>query len=318
MKNTNNEISQCFNEIADLMAILNENSFKIRAYREAARRLKEEFEPITKKTGKKELMKMPGIGDTLADKIIQYLKNGKIRYLEQLRKKIPKPVRDLLKVPHLGPNRVRDLYLNLDIQSKDDLKKYAKSGEIAKLNGFGDKLVKQILGALETGQKKKKRHERSEVKPIADKLVRLLEKIKGVKKAAVAGSYRRKARTVGDLDILVVGSKKAAEKAVEQVEKSFKDLTFLAKGETKVAFVIFPENLQVDIRLVPQESYGAALLYFTGNKDYNVMMRKAAIEKGYLLNEYGLFKDGEYIAGRTEKEVFEKLGMKYAKPEMRK
>ncbi|MBN2096540.1 hypothetical protein JW752_04050 [Candidatus Peregrinibacteria bacterium] len=318
MKSYNEEISQCFNEIADLMSLLDENSFKIRAYREAARRLTQEFEPITKKSTKIELMAMPRIGEALADKIIQYVKMGKIDYLERLRRQIPKPVRDLLKVPHLGPNRVRDLYINLGIKSKSDLKKYAKNGRIAELPGFGDKLVSQILEALERGQEKKKRHDRAEVEPIAKKLVTLLKKIKGVKKVDVAGSYRRQAPTVGDLDILVVGSAAAAAIAEKQIAKTFSDLTMLAGGETKIAFVIFPENLQVDIRFVPEESYGAALLYFTGNKDYNVMMRKVAIEKGYLLNEYGLFEDGEYVAGRTEKEVYEKLDLPIKLPKQRR
>jgi len=317
MKSYNEELSQHFDEIADLMSLLGENSFKIRAYREAARRLKQDFEPITKKRTKIELMAMPRIGEALADKIIQYVKTGKIDYLERLRKQIPKPVRDLLKIPHLGPSRVRDLYVNLGIKSKSDLKKSAKSGRIAELPGFGDKLIAQILGALEKGQEKKKRHDRADVEPIAKKLTTLLKKIKGVKKAEAAGSYRRQASTVGDLDILVVGSAAVTLLAEKRISETFPDLTMLASGETKIAFVIFPENLQVDIRFVPEESYGAALLYFTGSKDYNVMMRKAAIGKGYLLNEYGLFEDGEYVAGRTEKEVYQKLDLPYKAPAKR-
>ena len=300
------------------MSILNENSFKIRAYREAARRLKEDFRPITKKdTDKKKLMEIPRIGEALADKIIQYVKTGKINYLERLRRQIPKPVRDLLKIPHLGPNRVRDLYINLGVKSKADLKKYAKTGKIAEIPGFGDKLVEQIMQAIETGQKKKKRHDRKEIKPIAKKLVSILKRIKGVKKVDIAGSYRRKLSTVGDLDILVCGAPVAGI-AEKRIFKAFSNTTSLASGETKIAFVIFPQNLQVDIRFVPEESYGAALLYFTGSKDFNVNMRKTAIEKGYLLNEYGLFESGEYIAGKTEEEVFTKLDMPVVSPEQRK
>ena len=319
MKSYNEELSQHFNEIADLMSLLNKNSFKIRAYREAARRLKEDFQPITKKDAdKKKLMEIPGIGEALADKIIQYIETGKIKYLEKLRRQIPKPVRDLLKIPHLGPNRVSDLYINLGIKSKSDLKKYAKTGKIAEIPGFGDKLVSQILEAMASGQEKKKRHDRKDVEPIAKKLVGILKKTKGVKKVDVAGSYRRGAKTVGDLDILVVGPQSLSTKTEQQIAKTFKNISVLASGETKIAFVIFPQNLQVDIRFVPEESYGAALLYFIGSKDYNVMMRKVAIEKGYLLNEYGLFKDGEYIAGRTEEEVFKKLGLPVTEPEKRK
>jgi len=318
MKTYNEDFYNLFNEIADLMSLIEENPFKIRAYRSAAHRLKEEYRKITKKDAdKKKLMAIPGIGDALAEKMIQYMKEGKIDYLEKLRKQIPKPVQELLKLPHLGPSRVRDLYINLGIKSKADLIRHAKNGDIDKIPGFGEKLVSQILEGIKTGQEKKKRHERIAVKPIAEKLVKILKSIKGVKMVEVAGSYRRKSPTVGDLDILVCG-KPVADLAEKKISREFKNITMLASGETKVAFVIFPQNLQVDVRFVPEESYGAALLYFTGSKDYNVMMRKVAIEKGYLLNEYGLFENGEYIAGKTEEEVCNALGIKYLKPNLRK
>jgi DNA polymerase (family 10) len=248
---------------------------------------------------------------------MQYIETGKIPFLEKLRKKIPKPVREMLDIPHLGPNRVRDLYINLGIKNKKDLIKAAKSGEIDKLPGFGEKLVESILDAIEKGQEKKKRHERKEVEPVAKKLVGILKKMKSVHSAEAAGSFRRKETTVGDLDILVTGDLDN-EKTLKLIRKEFTDITILGSGETKISFVIFPQNLQVDIRFLPQESYGAALLYFTGSKDYNVMMRKKAIELGYLLNEYALFKDGEYYKGATEEEVFEALGMKYVEPSKRK
>lgn len=317
MKTYNDDFKKLFNEIADLMSILGENSFKIRAYRDVARKMEEEIDPIIKKgASKSEFKKIPGVGDALADKMMQYIDEGKINYLEKLRREIPKAVRDMLQIPHLGPNRVRDLYLNLGIKSKADLKKKAKDGSIAELPGFGDKLVKQIMEALETGQEKKKRHERKEVQPIAIKLTKMLEAIKGVRQVEIAGSFRRGAPTIGDLDILVSG-KPVADIAEKKAKEMFDQLTMLASGDTKISFVIFPENLQVDIRFVPQESYGSALLYFTGSKNFNVMMRKVAIEKGYLLNEYGLFSKGEYIAGKTEEEVFKKLDLPVTKPDKR-
>lgn len=318
MKTYNDDFYRLFNEIADLMAILNENSFKIRAYREAARRIKEDIHPIAKKTAAvADFMQIPGIGEAIAGKMMQYIETGRIEYLEKLRKQVPKAVRELLEIPHLGPIRVRDLYINLGVKNKKDLLKAAKSGEIDKLPGFGEKLVASILEAIGKGQEKKRRHERKEVEPIAKKLIGLLTKMKGVQTAEVAGSYRRGEKTVGDLDILVIGDldNEALEKAVR---KKFLDVTMLGSGETKVSFVIFPNNLQIDIRFLPKESYGAALLYFTGSKDFNVMMRKKAIELGYLLNEYALFKDGEYYKGATEEEVFEALGMKYVEPTKRK
>ncbi len=318
MKSYNNDFYNLFNEIADLMSIQGEGFFRVRAYREAARVLREEAEPITKKNANIQyLISLPRIGNAIADKMIQYIKTGEISYLKQLRKEIPKPVRDMLKIPRLGPARVKDLYIKLGIKSKAQLKKCAMDGSISELKGFGDILVKSIIHALESGQKKKKRHKRSEVKPIANKIVSILKKLKGVKKVEIAGSYRRQSPTVGDIDILVSG-KPVADKAEKKILKTFPQATQLASGTTKIAFVIFPENLQVDIRFVPEQSYGSALLYFTGSKDYNVMMRKMAINQECLLNEYGLFKDGEYIAGKTEKEVCKKLNLPYLEPKKRK
>ena len=318
MKSYNEDFYRLFNEIADLMSILGENSFKIRAYREAARKLKEDTHPIVKKgASEKAFKELPGIGDAIALKMMQYIETGEIEWLEKLRKQIPKAVRDLLNIPHLGPNRVKDLYINLGIKNKKDLIKAAKSGKIEELPGFGKKLVDSILNAIEKGQEKKKRHERKEVEAVAKKILTILKKMKKVKAVEIAGSYRRGAPTVGDLDILVTGDLDN-EKTEKAIREKFPDITILGNGETKISFVIFPNNLQVDIRFLPKESYGAALLYFTGSKDFNVMMRKKAIELGYLLNEYALFKDGEYYKGASEEEVFEALNMKYVSPTKRK
>ncbi len=318
MKSYNDDLASAFNEIADLLSILDDNVFKIIAYRRAARRLKEEFRPLTKKDAKVEVLKkIPGVGPAIAEKMIQFMKEGKIDLLEKLHRQIPEAVREMLGIPHLGPKRVRQLFIDLGIKSKEELLKQAKSGAIADLPGFGDKLVQSILEALESGQEKKRRHDRKSIEPIAKKLIKILKSTKGVSGVEIAGSYRRKSETVGDLDILVLGEK-AAPLAEKNLLKAFENTTILANGETKISFMIFPENLQVDIRFVPPDSYGAALLYFTGSKDFNVMMRKVAIGKGYLLNEYGLFKDGEYIAGKTEEEVFEKLGLPVTPPNKRK
>ncbi|PIZ70736.1 hypothetical protein COY07_06180 [Candidatus Peregrinibacteria bacterium CG_4_10_14_0_2_um_filter_43_11] len=318
MKNYNQALSKIFQEIADLMGILGENSFKVQAYRKIARRLTEEIPLLTGKDFRKQKLKeIPGVGDAIAGKMLEYAESGEIGLLKKLQRQIPKAVRELLQIPHLGPDRVRKLFLNLHIRSKQDLVKAAKNGKIAMLSGFGEKLTDQILEALKTGQQKKKRHQRAEVEPVIQQLTDELLKIKGVEQVIAAGSYRRGADDVGDVDLLIVGSQNSASEAEKQIQKLFKKITFLANGSTKIAFVIFPQNLQIDIRFVPQESAGSALLYFTGSKEFNVKMRKVAIGKSFLLNEYGLFKDGEYIAGKTEKEVFKSLGMKYVEPNER-
>ena len=308
-----------FNEIADLLGILGENHFKILAYRRAARNLMENIEPIVKRGASVQQFKaMPGIGNAIAEKMMEYLETKKISYLTDLRKQVPKSVRQLLDIPGLGPGRVRKLFLNLGIQNKSDLMQAAANGDIAELPGFGGKLVDQILIAIEKGQEKKKRHEREGLKTITSKIIKVLKKVKGISKIEVAGSYRRGAKTVGDLDILVCGEAIDGKAIAGALTETFPNHTVLAQGDTKFSFVMFPRNLQVDVRFVVPESWGAALLYFTGSKDFNVEMRKIAISKGYLLNEYGLFNEGEYIAGETEAEVFKALGMKAIKPENRK
>jgi len=318
MKTYNEDFYHQFNEIADLLSILNENRFKIIAYQNAARFLKD-ADPIYKKgANEEEFRTYRGIGVDLSKKMMEYIETGKIKHLTELQKQIPKPVRDLLLIPHLGPNRVQDLYQKLGIKSKNDLKKALSTGEIEELQGFGPKLLSSIKNAIEKGQEKKKRHSRKDIKPLVKKITSLLKGIKGISKIEIAGSYRRGSSSVGDIDILTVGSSSVGAKILEAVKKQFPDHTKLAEGETKVAFVIFPDNLQVDIRFVPKESWGAALLYFTGSKDFNVEMRRIAIEKGWLLNEYGLFDGGEYIAGTSEKEVFDKLEIKPVEPKKRK
>lgn len=318
MKEYNKEIAAAFEEIADLLGIKGEGFFTIRAYREAAQRIGEEAGPITKKdTDPKELQKIDKIGEALSLKMVEYLQTGTMHYLEELRAEIPESVRQMLAIPGLGPLRVGKLYKTAGVSNKEELIKQAQSGALEKLPGFGKKMVEKILEAIAADQQKKKRHDRKEVEKVAKDLLPLLQKIKGTKGVEVAGSYRRKSPTVGDMDILVTG-KVDPKVAEEMIHKYYKNMTLLGSGETKLSFVIFPQNLQVDIRFVPEESYGAALLYFTGNKDFNVKMRRIAIQKGYLLNEYALYEKGEYLVGRTEEEIFEKLDMKYVKPENRK
>ncbi len=319
MKKYNNDFYKSFNEIADLMGILGEGFFRVRAYREAARVLKEEAEPITKQNANEtEFLQINRIGKALAQKMMEYIDTGKIRFLEDLRLEVPKSVRAMLKIPGLGPGRIGKLFLLAGITSKKELVKAAKNEELLALPGFGQKTIDKILEAIEADRQKKKKHKRSEVEPIAKKIINLLKKIKGVKKAEVAGSFRRQAKAVGDLDLLVVGTRRGASNTEKLILKSFPNHTILGSGETKFSFVINSKDLQIDIRFVPEESYGAALLYFTGSKDFNVKMRQHAIKKGFLLNEYGLFKNGEYVAGKTEKEVCKKLKLSFVEPKGRK
>jgi DNA polymerase (family 10) len=318
VKTYNKKLYEALNEIADLLAITGAGFFQVRAYHEAGRVLMEEAEPITEENASIEAFKaLPRIGDAIAKKMMDYIETGKIKALEELRKEVPKGVRDLLKIPGLGPGRIGKLYFMAGIRNKKELIDYAKSGEMINLPGFGEKSVDKILEAIASDQQKKKRHKRTEVEPIAKKIIKIIKGYKSVKSAEPAGSFRRGVKTVGDLDILITGDLDI-KKALKAIEKVYEKITILGSGETKTSFMIFPQNLQVDIRLLPEESYGAALLYFTGSKDFNVKMRRKAIEMGYLLNEYGLFKEGEYMAGETEEEIFDILRMKFTLPKNRK
>lgn len=319
MKNYNEDFYQLFNEIADLLAITGEGSFfQIRAYQEAGRMLKEESEPITKKNASLDAFnKLPRIGEALALKMMQYIETSQIPYLEELRAKVPEPVRELLKIPGIGPKSVGKLYTLAGVKSKEDLIAKAESGELEQLEGFGKKSVEKLLKAIEQNQQKKKRHEREEAKKAVDPLLDKLRALPGVHQVEVAGSFRRRAETVGDVDLLVAGAvgPDAIEKACRE---AFPDLELLGSGDTKISFLLMPQNLQVDIRFVPLKSYGAALLYFTGSKDFNVKLRRKAIAQGYLLNEYGLMKSGEVVASETEEDIFRALGVKWVAPEKRK
>jgi len=319
MKTYNNDFYDLFTEIADLLAITGEgNFFQIRAYQEAGRMLKEETHPIFKKGASVEAFeKLPRIGEALAIKMMQYIETGEMAYLEELRAKVPASVRELLKIPGIGPKSVKKLYLEAGIQSKADLIGKAESGELEKLEGFGKKSVEKILEAISDRQEKKKRHTRQEAESVITPLLPVLRQLKGVKQADVAGSYRRQADTVGDVDILVSGSI-APQKLETALLSVFPTLKLLGSGETKISFMLLPQNLQVDVRLVGSKNYGAALLYFTGSKDFNVNMRREAIKQGCLLNEYSLSKQGKVLASRTEEEIFKALGMSYVEPEKRK
>lgn len=319
MRTYNKDLYKLFNEIADLMGIMGEGFFRTRAYREGGRVLMEEADPITKENAnEKEFLNIHRIGGALAKKMMEYVETGKIEFLEDLRRDVPKSVRDMLQIPGIGPGRVRKLYFISGISSKKDLIKMAKDGELATLPGFGKKTIDKIILAIETDQQKKKKHKMADVEPIANNLIREIKKINGIKKVETAGSYRREKKLLGDLDVLVVGPKSITSKVEKKLLKLFPDHTILASGDTKVSFIINPDGLQIDVRFIPEESYGTALLYFTGPKNYNIMMRKMAIMKGYLLNEYGLFMDGEYISGKTEREICKKLELPYLEPQKRK
>lgn len=312
----NKEIAEMFYEMADVLE-LRGVQWKPNAYRKAARSLEGMSEPVEKvyeKGGLKALKDIPGVGTSLAEKIEEFLKTGKMKEYKKVVKKVPKGVEEMMHVPGLGPKKVMVLYEKLKIKSLAQLKKAAEKGKLRKLEGFGEKTEKDILRGLELVRKGQKRKLLGVALPIARDLCERLSKVDGVSKVEPAGSVRRMKETVGDIDILAISSKP------EKVMKAFTSFdeveSIIAKGKTK-STVILAGGLQADLRVLEQKSFGAALQYFTGSKDHNVKLRQIAIKKGYKLSEYGLFKKKKYVCGKSEQELYRKLGMAWIPPELR-
>jgi len=313
---TNDEIAKIFYEIGEYLEMQGV-AFKPRAYEKVAETigsLQEEVAGIYKKGGLKAVEKIPGVGVSIAEKIAELVKTGKIKYYEQLKKKTPVNLSELINIEGLGPKHIKKLYQKLKIRNLKDLEKAAKAGKISKLEGFGKKSEENILKGIEFVKKSGGRFilgfVMSDIRVIEDRL----KAFKEVKKIKVAGSVRRRKETIGDADILVISDK--PKKIMDYFVSMPEVVRVYAHGNTKSAIKL-KNGLDVDLRVVPEKSYGAALSYFTGSKDHNVKLREIAIKKGYKLNEYGLFKGKKQIAGRSEEEIYKALGMNYIEPEMR-
>lgn len=312
----NQELSKIFFELADFLEI-DGISFKPYAYRKVALFLEnfpEDIEEIYIKGGIDSLQQIPGVGEGIAKAIEEYLKNGRIKQLEDLKKKLPMKLEELLKVEGLGPKKIKVLYQKLKVKDLNDLEKAVKAHKIASIFGFGEKTEKNILQGLEFLRRSSGRFLIGEIMITVKEIIERLEKQKEIKKVSVAGSARRQKETIGDVDILVVSDnpKKTASFFVSlpEVEKIW------AEGDTKCS-VRFKAGFDVDLRMVSQESFGSALQYFTGSKEHNIATRKIAIGKGLKLSEYGVFRGKKQIAGRTEEEVYNAIGLPFIAPEMR-
>ncbi|HXW53876.1 MAG TPA: DNA polymerase/3'-5' exonuclease PolX [Myxococcota bacterium] len=315
MKVTNDMIANQFNELADLLEIDGANPFRIRAYRTAARNIGSLGKPVEEmiKQGQ-DLTDIPGIGSDLAQKIQEIVKTGRLALLKGTATKFPKQLTELMKLSGLGPKRVKMLHDKLGIKSLAQLKKAIAKGELKKLRGFGETLIAKVQEAVEHREEYKKTTKLTDTELTADQLLAHLKASKAIKDVAVAGSFRRRKEVVGDLDILVSATN--AKNAIEQFIKFPLVKTVTARGTTRAA-VRLASGLQVDLRVVPKKSFGAALLYFTGSKAHNIALRRRAVEKHLKLNEYGLFEGKSSIAGATEKQVYRALGLPYIEPELR-
>lgn len=311
----NAEIADIFDTLADLLEIEDANPFRIRAYRNAALTIRHYGRSMQSLIDEGEdLTELPSIGDDLAKKIHTILKTGKLPLLEEVRARTPAALSDLMEIEGLGPKRVKILYRELKISSLDDLKRKAKDGKIHELEGFGEKTEASILEHLERFTGKRKRMRLDAAEEVAETLARYIKGVDGVKELAVAGSFRRRKETVGDLDILVTAKK---DSPVMQRFTEFDEVSEVISHGTTRSTVVLRSGLHVDLRVLPQVSYGAALQYFTGSREHNIEVRRLAVKKGYKINEYGVFENDKRIAGKSEKEVYATVGLPYIEPELR-
>ncbi len=309
----NQEIADIFDKIADALEFKGDDSFRISAYRKAARILREYPEDIEEVYKRGEVQKIPGIGKGMAEKIEEYLKTGKIEKYREVIKDIPEGLLQLLEVPNLGPKTLNLAYTQLGVKNLADLEKVIENGQLAGLFGMGEKKVENIKKGIELYKQGKERIPIGIALPLVEEIINELKKYS--EKIEPAGSLRRMRETVGDIDILATGKKN-----FEIIEK-FTSLPLvkevLAKGDTKASVIVKTNNLQVDLRVVPLDSFGAALQYFTGSKAHNIKLRGLAKDRGLKISEYGVFKGDKKIAGITEEEVYNSLGLVWIPPELR-
>ena len=316
----NADITAIFTELADLLEIQGANPFRIRAYRNAARilgDLPQEARLLVERGD--DLTRLPGIGSDLAGKISEIVTTGHCSLLERLHRELPPAITELLKIPGLGPKRVKTLYHDLDVQTVEQLHRAARDGRIRVLPGFGEKTEQNILQAVEAHASQSRRFKLATAAQYAEALRAFLQAVPGVLQVIVAGSFRRMRETVGDLDILVTAAPDSTvmHSPVMQRFTAYDEVAEVySAGETR-ASILLKCGMQVDLRVVAQQSYGAALHYFTGSKAHNIAIRRSAQQLGLKINEYGVFRGAKRIAGDSEESVYRAVGLPYIPPELR-
>ena len=319
----NEEIARIFDEMAERLALQNENPFRIRAYQRAAlsvRGQRRELSDLIRQSTdageepRAALDAVPGIGADLAGKILEIVTTGRCKALERLRKQVPAGLLDLLHLPGLGPKRVQTLYTQLKVGSRRDLERAVQAQALAKVRGLGRKLNERLARELKVILPQEKRWLRSIAQQFAEPLAAHLRAVPGVDRVTIAGSYRRGRETVGDLDILV--SATDAAPVTQALHRYDEIVSWAAEGPKRVT-VSLRSGLQVDLRISEPECFGAALHYFTGSKAHNIHIRRMAQERGLKINEYGVFRGRRRIAGRTEESVFDAVDLPSIPVEMR-
>jgi DNA polymerase (family X) len=311
----NSEIANILDKLADLLEIDGEGAFRVRAYREAAETIRNQSRSLADMADQgKDLASLPGIGKSMADKIQEIVKTGKLTQLDDQQKRTPASLADLLNLPGIGPKRVQTLYKKLKITNLQNLEKAARKKSLRELPGFGVKLEEEILEKLEQNKGFGKRMLLYQADPDADRLLEYLRQNKKVGKVEIAGSLRRRKETVGDLDI--VATSKHPQEVMEYFVSYQGAEKKLSQGETRSS-IRLRSGLQADLRVVDEDSFGAALFYFTGSKAHNLYLKKIGVERGWKTNEYGVYEGEKKIAGKTEEELYDIYGLPYIEPELR-
>ena len=311
----NAPIAAVFDDIADILEIQGENAFRIRSYRNAARTIRDLPDRLADLVAQgKDPTDLPGIGAHLAEKIHEILATGTCATLKELQKQLPAHLTDLLRVKGLGPKKAKVLYEKLGVAGLEDLKAAAEGGKIRRLGGMGEKTEQNILKGLVTLESEAGRISLKEALDEAASLGRHLDAIDAVRRWEVAGSFRRRRETIGDLDVLVHAKDRAAAAEAILHYKPVEEV--VGRGEEKIS-VRLAGGLQIDFRFVEPEDFGAALMYFTGSKAHNIVLRKRAQQRGLKLSEYGLFRGERRLAGKSEKDVYRALHLAWIPPELR-
>ncbi len=312
----NIEVSRIFNDIADILEIKEENSFRIRSYRKAAQIIEDLSENLKDIAKVKALQNIPGIGQSLSEKIEEIIKTGDCKFHKQLIKESPAKLVELMRIPGLGAKMAKQLNEKLGIATIEELEKKCEEGRLRDLEGMGIKTEEKILKGIKQYRQRCGRYKLSEALPYAQTIVNILKDIKEVGEVNVAGSLRRMKETIGDIDILVIGGNPSIVMDTFTSMKEVKEI--LAKGDTKSS-VVLKSGIQVDVRVLKPESYGAALCYFTGSKEHNIAIREIGKKMGLKISEYGVFnvKSSKQTAGKTEEEVYKSVKLSFIPPEIR-
>ncbi|MCL5961341.1 MAG: helix-hairpin-helix domain-containing protein, partial [Chloroflexi bacterium] len=312
----NKEVARLLDSIGDLLEIKGENTFRVGAYRSAARHiegLSEDIEQVAHGGG---LRSLPGVGESLAARIMEYLETGHLQYFEELKAAIPPGLIELLQVPGLGPKKTRLVYEKLDVRGIEDLERAVREHRLRDLPGLGEKTEKNIEKELERWRNRSARRLLGDALPLAEEIVDALKTCAAVERVEPAGSIRRRRETIGDVDIL------ASSERADEVIAWFDALPIvkevIARGPTKSS-VLTQQDIQVDLRVVKPESFGAALQYFTGSKEHNVKLRELAQKRGLKVNEYGIYDEatGRRLGGESEDDIYRIVGLVPVPPEIR-